>query len=90
MQEKAAIEGKYHKYLNAGHILYLEMPSVPQNNLDALEAIVKHMGACDVGYGAVNFPIDFCKLCGFLGVINEDKCPVCGSSAEEEFQLELQ
>lgn len=90
MQEKAAIEGKYHKYLNAGHILYLEMPSVPQNNLDALEAIVKHMGACDVGYGAVNFPIDFCKLCGFLGVINEDQCPVCGSSAEEEFQLELQ
>lgn len=90
MQEKAAIEGKYHKYLNAGHILYLEMPSVPQNNIDALEAIIRHMAICDVGYGAVNFPIDFCKLCGHLGVINEDICPVCGSSSEEEFELENQ
>ncbi|HEX3032005.1 MAG TPA: anaerobic ribonucleoside-triphosphate reductase [Bacillota bacterium] len=88
MQEKARIEGKYHKYENAGHILYLEMPSVPQNNLEALEAIIRHMAACDVGYGAVNFPIDFCKLCGHLGVINEDICPACGSVVEEEFELE--
>lgn len=88
MQDKALVEGKYHKYLNAGHILYLEMPSVPQDNLDALEKIIMHMGACDVGYGAVNFPIDFCKLCGYLGVINQDECPVCGSKIVEEFELE--
>ena len=87
MFEKAKIEGKYHKYLNAGHILYLELPSVPNNNLDALEAIVKHMGKCDVGYGAVNFPIDFCKICGHLGVISSDQCPICGSKEEMEYEL---
>lgn len=92
MYDKARIEGKYHKYLNAGHILYLELPAAPQHNIDALEAIIKHMAACDVGYGAVNFPIDFCKVCGYLGIINHDKCPNCGSVKvmEEEIEYDLE
>ena len=36
------------------------------------------MSSCDMGYAGINFPIDFCESCGFLGVIDEDKCPECG------------
>jgi ribonucleoside-triphosphate reductase len=33
-----------------------------------------------VGYGGINFPVDFCKSCNLLGVINDDKCPRCVST----------
>ena len=77
--EKIRIEGVYHKYCNAGHISYVEMASPPLHNPEAMEAIIKHMKACDMGYAAVNFPVDFCTGCGNLGVINENNCPRCGS-----------
>ncbi|MFZ5596358.1 MAG: anaerobic ribonucleoside-triphosphate reductase [Bacillota bacterium] len=78
--EKIGIEGHFHKYCNAGHISYVEMSSPPQNNLEAMEAIIRHMAASDMGYGAVNFPVDFCTGCNLLGVINEARCPSCGSA----------
>lgn len=78
--DKVVIEGPYHKYLNAGHILYVELPSVPNHNTEALERILRHMVANDVGYAGINFPIDFCTTCGHLGVIPEDECPVCEAS----------
>ena len=77
LHDKVTIEGAYHKYLNAGHILYVELASVPKDNTEALENILRHMAASDVGYAGINFPIDFCTTCGHLGVINEDTCPVC-------------
>ncbi|MFZ5647215.1 MAG: anaerobic ribonucleoside-triphosphate reductase [Bacillota bacterium] len=79
--DKISIEGPFHKYCNAGHISYVEMSAPPQNNLEAMEAIVKHMAASDMGYAAVNFPVDFCTGCNLLGVINESSCPSCGSPA---------
>lgn len=78
--EKISIEGPFHKYCNAGHISYVEMTAPPQNNLEAMEAIIRHMAASDMGYAAVNFPVDFCTGCNMLGVIDEDCCPSCGSS----------
>ncbi|MCR6544509.1 anaerobic ribonucleoside-triphosphate reductase [Dehalobacterium formicoaceticum] len=81
MFEKMAIEGPYHKYCNAGHISYVELASPPIHNLEAVETIIRHMAASDIGYAGINFPIDFCLGCSHLGVINEDSCPVCGSSA---------
>ena len=78
--DKISLEGVYHKYCNAGHISYVEMASPPVHNPEAMEAIVRHMRASDMGYGAINFPVDFCTGCGNLGVINEDNCPRCGST----------
>jgi len=79
--EKISLEGPYHKYCNAGHISYVEMASPPVHNLEAVEAIIRHMAACDMGYAAINFPVDFCTGCNLTGVINESTCPRCGSAA---------
>lgn len=78
--EKIALEGPYHKYCNAGHISYVEMASPPVHNPDAVEAMIRHMHDQDVGYGGVNYPVDFCTNCNLTGVISEDHCPRCGSA----------
>lgn len=78
--DKIKLEGPYHKYCNAGHISYVEMASPPAHNLEAVETIIKHMRACDMGYGGINFPVDFCTNCNLLSVINEDECPRCAST----------
>lgn len=77
---KIALEGPYHKYCNAGHISYVELPSAPKGNLAAFEAIVKAMYNSDMGYAAVNFPVDICMDCGLNGVIESDTCPKCGGN----------
>lgn len=79
--DKISLEGPYHKFCNAGHISYVEMAAPPINNVEAMEAIVRHMAASDMGYAAVNFPVDFCTSCSNTGVINQDNCPSCGSTA---------
>ena len=77
--DKIKIEGEYHKYENAGHICYVEFQSPLVNNLAALEKTVNQMADSDVGYGGINFPIDYCGECHFQGVIETEECPVCGS-----------
>ncbi len=77
--DKVSIEGPYHKYCNAGHISYVEFPSPPIHNLDAIEAILRHMKDSDIGYAGINFPVDYCMGCSYTGVINQDECPMCGS-----------
>lgn len=77
--DKIAIEGAYHKYCNAGHISYIEFSSPPIHNLEAIEDIIKHMKNSDIGYAGINFPVDFCMSCSYIGVINKDECPMCGS-----------
>ncbi|ABO49232.1 ribonucleoside-triphosphate reductase class III catalytic subunit [Desulforamulus reducens MI-1] len=77
--EKISLEGPYHKYCNAGHISYVEMASPPLHNPQAVEAIIKHMQASDMGYAAINFPVDYCTSCSVTGVINQDSCPRCES-----------
>ncbi len=78
--KKIALEGPYHKYCNAGHISYVELPSAPNSNLEAFETLVRAMYENDMGYAAVNFPVDICKDCGLNGVIETDTCPKCGSA----------
>ncbi len=80
MFDKISFEGEYHRYCNAGHITYVELDSPPLHNLEAVEKIIKHMAASDVGYGGINFPLDECKGCEYSGVIPDD-CPHCGSTA---------
>ena len=76
---KIVLEGPYHKYCNAGHISYVEMSSPPLHNPDAVEAVIRHMRDSDMGYGGINYPVDFCTNCSLTGVFNEDLCPRCGS-----------
>ncbi|MCL2405070.1 MAG: anaerobic ribonucleoside triphosphate reductase [Defluviitaleaceae bacterium] len=78
--DKIAIEGPYHKYCNAGHISYVELESAPGQNIEAYERLVRAMADADMGYGAVNFPVDICRDCGTSGLINEPKCTNCGSN----------
>ena len=77
--EKIALEGVYHQYCNAGLISYVELQSAPEHNLEAFEALVRAMAEADMGYAAVNFPVDICDDCGLNSVIKEDTCPKCGS-----------
>lgn len=79
--DKMKIEGVYHKYANAGHISYIEFSSPPIHNLSAVEDILHQMQKCDIGYAGINFPIDFCDACGYLGVIDTDTCPGCGTAS---------
>lgn len=77
--DKVAVEGPYHKYCNAGHISYIEFPSPPIHNLEAIESVLRHMKESDIGYAGINFPVDYCMSCSYTGVINKDECPMCGS-----------
>lgn len=77
--DKIAIEGAYHRYCNAGHISYVEFPSPPINNMEAIETVLRHMKESDIGYAGINFPVDYCMSCSYTGVINQDECPMCGS-----------
>ncbi len=76
--DKIKIEGAYHKYCGAGHISYVELKSAPEHNLEAFESLIRAMAEADMGYAAVNFPVDICTDCGLNGVIPENTCPKCG------------
>lgn len=78
--DKIMVEGPYHKYTNAGHISYVELDAPPQDNTAAVYEILKTMKAADMGYGGINFPIDYCNSCMQTAVMPEDNCPFCGSS----------
>lgn len=77
--DKLTVEGHYHKFCNAGHISYVELPAPPIHNVEAVEKIIKHMAAVDIGYGGINYPIDECRSCAYSGII-DNTCPQCGSS----------
>lgn len=76
-EQKIKLEGPYHKYANAGHILYIEAGASPIGNIAAIEKIINEACEADAGYIAINFPIDFCNGCGHLGVIPLEGCPQC-------------
>jgi ribonucleoside-triphosphate reductase len=75
--KKIELEAPYHALTNAGHISYIELDGDPSKNLDAFEAVIRHMKESGVGYGSVNHPVDRDPVCGFNGIIGE-RCPKCG------------
>ncbi|MDO5117929.1 MAG: anaerobic ribonucleoside triphosphate reductase [Eggerthellaceae bacterium] len=79
---KIEIEAPYHTLTNAGHISYVELDGDPTENLEAFEAIIRHMKECGIGYGSVNHPVDRDPVCGYNGIIG-DVCPKCGRAEEE-------
>ena len=87
VKHKMEVEGPYHKLTNAGHISYVELDGDTVNNVDAFEKVVRIMHDSDVGYGAINHPVDRDPVCGYVGVI-KDVCPRCGRHENEGVEIE--
>ncbi len=87
VKHKMEIEGPYHKFTNAGHISYVELDGDTVNNVDAFESVVRIMHDSDIGYGAINHPVDRDPVCGYVGVI-KDVCPRCGRHEGEGVEME--
>ena len=81
--DKIRVEAPYHALTNAGHITYVEMDGDTTQNLEAFEKIIRFMAENNIGYGAINHPIDRDPVCGYNGIIN-DSCPACGRTADED------
>lgn len=86
--KKIEIEAPYHALTNAGHISYVEMDGDPSKNLEAFEAIIRHMKECGIGYGSINHPVDRDPVCGYNGIIN-DVCPCCGRREHETIKEQV-
>ena len=80
-------EAPYHALTNAGHISYIELDGDTTKNLDAFEKIVRLMKENNMGYAAINHPVDRDPVCGYVGVIG-DICPGCGRHAYEGVSVE--
>ena len=80
-------ESPYHALTNAGHISYIELDGDTTKNLDAFEKIVRIMKENNMGYAAINHPVDRDPVCGYVGVIG-DVCPGCGRRAYEGVSIE--
>ena len=80
--EKINIEAPYHALTNGGHISYIELDGDPTENLEAFEAVIRHMKEAGMGYGSVNHPVDRDPVCGFNGIIG-DMCPACGRTEDD-------
>lgn len=87
VKHKMEIEGPYHSFTNAGHISYVELDGDTVNNVDAFESVVRIMHDNDIGYGAINHPVDRDPVCGYVGVI-KDVCPRCGRHENEGVEME--
>ncbi|MBF8419102.1 anaerobic ribonucleoside triphosphate reductase [Heyndrickxia coagulans] len=79
--DKIKIEGSFHKLCNGGHITYIECDGDVSKNVRALDRLVKAMAQYDIGYGAINHPVDQCGVCGYSGII-DNACPVCHNADE--------
>ncbi|QIK69336.1 anaerobic ribonucleoside triphosphate reductase [Erysipelothrix sp. HDW6C] len=75
--DKLRLEAPYHAMTNGGHITYVELDGDTTQNLEAFEEVVRLMHDAQIGYGAVNHPVDRDPDCGYTGIIN-DECPSCG------------
>lgn len=76
--EKIDIESQLTGYSSAGCITYVELDAGVENNIPALETIVRYAMEKDIPYFAINVPNDTCLDCGYMAEFN-DHCPECGS-----------
>lgn len=85
--KKLKLEGPYHALTNGGHISYVELDGDTAMNVEAFEKIVRLMHDNNIGYGAINHPVDRDPVCGYTGVIG-DFCPGCGRKEGEGVPIE--
>lgn len=83
--DKIRKEGPFHKFCNGGHIAYIECDGDVSKNVTALDVLVKAMATNDIGYGAINHPVDYCHNCEYSGVI-DNECPLCLNSDEDKIE----
>lgn len=76
-EKKIDLEAPFHELCNGGHISYIELDGDTSSNLEAFEKIIRHMKEKNMGYAAINHPIDRDPICGYNGIIG-DTCPHCG------------
>ena len=86
--DKIKKEAPFHELTNAGHISYIELDGDTTKNLDAFEKIVRIMKENNMGYAAINHPVDRDPVCGYVGIIG-DVCPGCGRRANEGVPVEV-
>ena len=86
--KKIRIEAPYHAMCNAGHITYIEIDGDPSKNLAAFEKVVMYMYDHNIGYGAINHPVDRDPICGYTGII-DNECPRCGRAEGEPMTTEM-
>ena len=86
--KKIQLEAPYHNLTNGGHISYIELDGDPSDNLEAFESVVRIMKESDIGYGAINHPVDRDPVCGYVGII-KDVCPRCGRKTGEPVSVDL-
>lgn len=79
-QEKIALEGEFHSLCNGGSITYVEFCEMPGRNVEAVQEIIEYACKMDCNYIGINFPMDHCTDCGYMGRI-VGKCPCCQSAA---------
>ncbi len=82
IQDKLRLEAPYHTLTNGGHISYVELDGDTTQNLEAFEQVVRMMHDAQIGYGAINHPVDRDPVCGYTGIINET-CPSCGRNEND-------
>lgn len=87
ISDKIKLEAPYHELTNGGHITYVELDGDTANNIEAFEKIVCMMKEANIGYGAINHPVDRDSVCGYTGVIG-DICPSCGRKEEDGLKFE--
>ena len=56
--------------------------------IDAFEKIIRLMKENNMGYAAINHPVDRDPVCGYVGIIG-DVCPGCGRRANEGVPIEV-
>lgn len=81
-EKKIDLEAPFHELCNGGHISYIELDGDTSTNLEAFEKIIRHMKEKNMGYCAINHPIDRDPICGYNGIIG-DTCPHCGRKEDE-------
>jgi len=87
ISHKLEIEAPYHNFTNGGHISYIELDGDTVTNIEAFESVIRLMKESNIGYGAINHPVDRDPVCGYVGVI-KDVCPGCGRREFESVPIE--
>ena len=59
------------------------MDGDPTKNIKVFEKLVRAMHDNDMGYFAINHPVDRDPVCGYTGIINNE-CPHCHRKEESE------
>lgn len=87
---KFDFEAQFQDMSLGGCISYAEIPNM-QNNLEALEQIVKYIYD-NIQYAEFNTKADYCHKCGYDGEIiinenNEWECPQCHNKDESQMTV---